>query len=65
MDLYVPSKFAFEEILPFLNSGDVIYFDQAFDSSNERLIMREFILSIVGNWSYTGSTSIAVAFIKL
>lgn len=65
MDLYEPSKFAFAEILQLLNSGDIIYFDQAFDSSNERLILREFILSNVGNWSYIGSTSIAVAFIKL
>lgn len=65
MDLYEPSKFAFEEIQQFLNSGDIIYFDEAFDSSNERLILQEFILPNLGNWSYIGSTSIAVAFIKL
>ena len=37
-DLYEPSRIAWEKLLNFLQSGDVVYFDEAYESDESRLI---------------------------
>lgn len=38
LDLYKPSKIAWEKAATFLKSGDVLYFDEAYESDEGRLI---------------------------
>lgn len=65
MDLYEPTAFVWKVIAPLLKSGDVIYFDEAFDSSNERRVLEAGILSEINEWRYLGNSTIAVAFQKI
>jgi hypothetical protein len=48
LDLYEPSKFAFDFFYPHLKKGDIIYFDESFDQ-DERRIIDEQILNPEGN----------------
>jgi len=43
LDLFEPSLHVWNEIKPYLKSGDVVYFDEAFDK-DERLLLNQFIL---------------------
>ena len=43
LDLYGPTLFVYDHIRNYLVSGDVLYFDEAFDA-DERLIIREYLL---------------------
>lgn len=43
LDLYEPSKYAFDFFYPYLKKGDVVYFDESFDQ-DERQIIDEQIL---------------------
>jgi len=45
-DLYGPTLHALERIKPFLNNGDIIYFDEAFDR-DERLIIENYVLDLI------------------
>jgi len=43
LDIYEPSKFAFDHIKAYLKPGDILYFDEAFDT-DERKLLDETIL---------------------
>lgn len=38
LDIYEPSLFAWNELLPHLRSGDLLYFDEAMDADERRLL---------------------------
>jgi hypothetical protein len=44
LDLYSPTLFALNSIISQLDSGDIIYFDEAFDSE-ERIVINEHFLT--------------------
>jgi hypothetical protein len=44
LDLFAPSYAAWKEISPYLRTGDLFYFDQAFDLEGERLIIEEYLM---------------------
>lgn len=44
LDLFEPSLAAWKEISPHLRHGDLLYFDQAFDTEGERLLLDKFII---------------------
>ena len=51
LDLYEPSKFAWDVLKSKLSSGDILYFDEAFDADERRLIREEILknnLKLVG-----------------
>lgn len=43
LDLYGPTLFAFKHVLPNMRIGDIVYFDEAFDSE-ERIIIENYFL---------------------
>ncbi|NDF60947.1 MAG: hypothetical protein EB100_07680, partial [Crocinitomicaceae bacterium] len=43
LDLFSPSKFVLEKLSNKLSSGDLVYFDEAFDSA-ERILVQEYFL---------------------
>lgn len=45
LDLYPPTRLVFDLLSPLLKQGDYIYFDEAFDSSNERRLIMESVLT--------------------
>lgn len=61
LDLYDPTIAVFKHLSDKFKSGDLIYFDEAFDSFNER---RVIIDEILGNpkYSLVGASNIAAAF---
>ena len=59
-DLYDPSSLIWDEILPYLKSNDLIYFDEAFDSNHERKLILEKIIPIQEQFAYVGNTTIAL-----
>jgi hypothetical protein len=64
LDLYEPSKEVFTYISQYLKSGDILYFDEAFDSDERQLICEE-ILEGVGplKFKMIGATAFACSFI--
>jgi hypothetical protein len=44
LDLFSPTLFVYQEIKKHVTSGDVLYFDEAFDSA-ERLIIENYVLN--------------------
>jgi hypothetical protein len=45
-DLYEPTLFALKYVLAEINQGDIVYFDEAFDS-DERVIMENYVIGIL------------------
>jgi hypothetical protein len=43
LDLYEPSAFALEWLMPHLKRGDLLYFDEAYDPWHERRLLDEFL----------------------
>lgn len=60
LDLYAPTLFAFETLFKFMKPGDILYFDEAFDS-DERLILRELIIDQI-EIEVVGYSPLALAF---
>jgi len=44
LDLFEPSLSAWKEISPHLRHGDLLYFDQAFDTEGERLLLEKYVI---------------------
>jgi hypothetical protein len=44
LDLFSPTLFVYQEIKKYIKRGDVLYFDEAFDSA-ERLIVENYVLN--------------------
>jgi hypothetical protein len=59
LDLYDPSKVAWEWIRPHLRPGDILYFDEAFDA-DERRLLDESVLP-AGSYDYIGATVMNLA----
>jgi hypothetical protein len=59
-DLYEPTKFAWKYVKESANSGDYLYFDEAFDSDNERRVIIEEILPYKDDFEYIGNTTISL-----
>lgn len=59
-DLFEPSYLAWLKIFPSLKSGDLLYFDEAFDPSDERKLLSEHILPC-GDFKFIAATHIALA----
>jgi len=60
-DLYEPTLFAFKHVIPEIKIGDVVYFDEAFDSG-ERIIIDNYFLELF-EYSVLGATPFAIAFV--
>jgi hypothetical protein len=58
-DLYEPSKIAWDWIRPHLRPGDILYFDEAFDA-DERRLLNESVLP-AGMYDYVGATLLNLA----
>lgn len=43
LDLYLPSKFALDWLIPHLKLGDLLYFDEAYDPWHERRLLDQFL----------------------
>jgi hypothetical protein len=59
-DLYEPVMIALQAALPYLKSGDVLYFDEAFDAWNERKAIDEILMPQF-RFACLGSTATALA----
>jgi len=44
LDLFNPSLVAWQEMSPYLRSGDILYFDQAFDREGEQRLIADYVL---------------------
>jgi hypothetical protein len=65
LDLYEPTSFSFNYLKKFLKVGDIIYFDEAFDNDERRVLNETVIngsLKEVGlNFKLIGITTVALA----
>ena len=59
-DLYGPTLFALKHVSSEINEGDIVYFDEAFDS-DERLILKNYFLDKF-DVEVIGASSFGVAF---
>jgi hypothetical protein len=59
LDLYHPSKIAWEWLRPHLRPGDILYFDEAYDDDERRLLIEDVLPS--GSYSRIGGTPLALA----
>jgi hypothetical protein len=62
LDLFEPSLVCWDAIKDHLRTGDVLYFDEAFDQ-DERLLLVDHVL-IHSNYSLIGYSTIALAIVK-
>jgi hypothetical protein len=60
LDIYEPTAAAWSWVAPLLRPGDLLYFDEAMDASDERRVLDELVLPTT-SVRYVGSTSIALA----
>ena len=58
LDIYEPTAFAWEMIGPYLQPGDVMYFDEAMDV-DERRVLNEMILPSIG-CEHVGTTALGL-----
>jgi hypothetical protein len=59
LDLYEPTLFAFNSLLPHLKTGDILYFDEAYDQDERRVLVENVLPNI--RCSIIGSTYMALA----
>lgn len=59
LDLYAPSRFAWLHLKPWLRRGDVLYFDEAYDASERRLLIEDVLPSVT--YRFLGGTTTGVA----
>ena len=59
-DLYEPTLFALKYVTLNINTGDVVYFDEAFDSE-ERVIIENYFLDMF-NYEVIGASPFGLAF---
>ncbi len=59
LDLYEPSRVAWDWLLPHLRPGDILYFDEAFDA-DERRLLDDCVLP-AGKYAYVGATVMSLA----
>jgi len=59
LDIYEPSLIAWQKLKPLLKSGDLLYFDEAFDM-DERKLLEESILTS-GEFKFIGANWISLA----
>jgi hypothetical protein len=59
LDLYEPSKIAWDWLRPHLRTGDFLYFDESYDEDERRLIINDVLPA--GSYSRIGGTPLALA----
>lgn len=59
LDLYEPSKVAWDSVFPYLKPGDILYFDEAFDG-DERRLLNDSIMP-AGTYDLIGATDMNLA----
>jgi hypothetical protein len=59
-DLYEPTLFALKHVLPEINPGDIVYFDEAFDS-DERVIIENYFMDVF-EFEVIGASPFGLAF---
>lgn len=59
LDVYEPSKVVWDWVRPHLRPGDILYFDEAFDA-DERRLLNETIMP-AGTYDYIGATDMNLA----
>ena len=59
LDIYEPSLAAWNHVRPSLQRGDLLYFDEAFDADERRLLVQHVLPS--GRFTVIGSTPMALA----
>jgi hypothetical protein len=60
-DLYEPTKVAWDWIKPHLRIGDILYFDEAFDADERRLLNEDVLPS--GRYDAIGATALSLALV--
>jgi hypothetical protein len=58
-DIYEPSKVAWDWLRPHLRPGDIMYFDEAFDADERRLLVDSIVPA--GNFDSIGTTAFQLA----
>jgi hypothetical protein len=59
LDLYEPSLFVWNKIKNQLKTGDILYFDEAFDQNERKLLIEDVLL--FGDFKFIGCTIMALA----
>jgi len=59
LDVYEPSKVVWDWVRPYLQPGDILYFDEAFDADERRLLNESVIPA--GTFDYIGATDMSLA----
>ncbi len=59
LDLYGPTAVAWQKLAPVLGPGDLLYFDEALDMDERRVLDEEVLPS--GTYDHLGSTSLSLA----
>jgi len=59
-DLYEPTLFALKHVFPQINQGDIVYFDEAFDS-DERVIIENYFIDVF-EFEVIGASPFGLAF---
>lgn len=59
-DLYEPTLFAFKHVFPEINQGDIVYFDEAFDS-DERVVIENYFIDVF-EFEVVGASPFGLAF---
>ena len=59
LDLYGPTAVAWKKLVPALRPGDLLYFDEALDMDERRVLDEEVLPS--GTYDHLGSTSLSLA----
>jgi hypothetical protein len=59
LDLYGPTALAWKKLVPVLRPGDLLYFDEALDMDERRVLDEEVLPS--GTYDHLGSTSLSLA----
>jgi hypothetical protein len=61
LDIFEPSLFAWKVIEPFLRSGDILYFDEAYDSDERKLLVNHVFSGKKNDYRILGVTPLALA----
>ncbi|UUY04102.1 hypothetical protein LRS13_00815 [Svornostia abyssi] len=61
LDLYEPTLVAWNVLGPLLKPGDVLYFDEAIDDDERRILNEELLPS--GKFEYVGASSLGLGLV--
>lgn len=63
LDLYEPTLAAWRRLAPILRPGDVLYFDEAIDADERRVLDEEVLAG--GSYDYVGASSLGLGLVRV